>query len=225
MARSDPRYEIVATGEIWDGHSGVNTLLNENKQGFSNFQFQPETMHHSDSAVIVEGRFTGTHDGSWRGLPATGRKVGEVAGRGLKKVALELGGNNAIIISQDADLNIAIPGAIFGAVGTAGQRCTTTRRLIIHDVKQGYEGGSRKIDIVQAATRFREHLTERHGNQFQVRKKTLTLGLRQSSKQMVLFRIVRADHERRPNPSVEVPTPQKAHVRGSSLSAKYRKVN
>src|ERR1043166_6119909 len=46
---------------------------------------------------------------------------------------LELGGNNAIIISQDADLKIAITAAVFGAVGTAGQRCTTTRRLIIHE--------------------------------------------------------------------------------------------
>jgi steroid delta-isomerase-like uncharacterized protein len=70
-----PRYEIVATGEVWDGRSGVNTLLNQNKTGFSDFQFRPKTMHHADDAVIVEGRFTGTHDGSWRGLPATGRKV------------------------------------------------------------------------------------------------------------------------------------------------------
>jgi steroid delta-isomerase-like uncharacterized protein len=74
-AFSHPRYEIIATGEVWDGRSGVNELLNGNKTGFSNFHFQPETMHHADSAVIVEGRFTGTHDGNWRGLPATGRKV------------------------------------------------------------------------------------------------------------------------------------------------------
>jgi steroid delta-isomerase-like uncharacterized protein len=74
-AFSHPRYEIVATGEVWDGHSGVNTLLNQNKQGFSDFQFHPSLMHHADDAVIVEGRFTGTHDGSWRGLPATGRMV------------------------------------------------------------------------------------------------------------------------------------------------------
>jgi steroid delta-isomerase-like uncharacterized protein len=74
-AFSHPRYEIVATGEVWDGHSGVNTLLNENKQGFSDFHFNPERVHHAEDAVIVEGRFTGTHDGSWRGLPATGRKV------------------------------------------------------------------------------------------------------------------------------------------------------
>jgi steroid delta-isomerase-like uncharacterized protein len=74
-AFSHPRYETIATGEVWDGHSGVNTLLNENKQGFSDFRFHPEAVHHADEAVIVEGRFTGTHDGSWRGLPATGRKV------------------------------------------------------------------------------------------------------------------------------------------------------
>jgi len=46
---------------------------------------------------------------------------------------LELGGNNAIIISKDADLEMALVGCVFGAVGTAGQRCTTTRRLIIHE--------------------------------------------------------------------------------------------
>jgi len=70
-----PRYEIVATGEVWDGHNGVNTLLNENKQGFPDFQFLPQRLHHAEEAVIVEGRFSGTHLGSWRGLPATGRKV------------------------------------------------------------------------------------------------------------------------------------------------------
>jgi aldehyde dehydrogenase (NAD+) len=54
-----------------------------------------------------------------------------VAGR-LGKTILELGGNNAIIISKEADLDMALIGSVFGAVGTAGQRCTTTRRLIIH---------------------------------------------------------------------------------------------
>jgi aldehyde dehydrogenase (NAD+) len=46
---------------------------------------------------------------------------------------LELGGNNAIIITENADINMSIIGAVFGAVGTAGQRCTSTRRLIIHE--------------------------------------------------------------------------------------------
>ena len=62
-----------------------------------------------------------------------GRAVATTVGERLGKTLLELGGNNAIIITENADLNIAIPGALFGAVGTAGQRCTTTRRLIVHD--------------------------------------------------------------------------------------------
>ncbi len=66
--------------------------------------------------------------GSVRMGKAVGRTVGERLGRAL----LELGGNNAIIITEHADLDIAIRGALFGAVGTAGQRCTTTRRLIVH---------------------------------------------------------------------------------------------
>ena len=56
----------------------------------------------------------------------------EVAAR-LGNSLLELGGNNAIIITENADLNIVVPGAVFGAVGTCGQRCTSTRRLIIHE--------------------------------------------------------------------------------------------
>lgn len=66
--------------------------------------------------------------GSVRMGKAVARTVSERLGRSL----LELGGNNAIIITEHADLDIAIPGALFGAVGTAGQRCTTTRRLIVH---------------------------------------------------------------------------------------------
>ncbi|NMM48753.1 L-piperidine-6-carboxylate dehydrogenase [Marinigracilibium pacificum] len=62
-----------------------------------------------------------------------GKIVAQAVGARLGKTLLELGGNNAIIISKDADLDIAIRGALFGAVGTAGQRCTSTRRLIIHE--------------------------------------------------------------------------------------------
>jgi len=67
------------------------------------------------------------------GSTRMGKAVGAAVGARLGRSLLELGGNNAIIISKDADLNIAIRGALFGAVGTAGQRCTTTRRLIIHE--------------------------------------------------------------------------------------------
>lgn len=62
-----------------------------------------------------------------------GKAVGQVVSERLGRPLLELGGNNAIIISPHANLDIAVRGALFGAVGTAGQRCTTTRRLIIHD--------------------------------------------------------------------------------------------
>lgn len=67
------------------------------------------------------------------GSTRMGKAVGAAVGQRLGRSLLELGGNNAIIISEHADLNIAIRGAVFGAVGTAGQRCTTTRRLIIHE--------------------------------------------------------------------------------------------
>lgn len=67
--------------------------------------------------------------GSTRMGKAVAKTVSERLGRAL----LELGGNNAIIISEHANLEMAIRGALFGAVGTAGQRCTTTRRLIIHE--------------------------------------------------------------------------------------------
>jgi aldehyde dehydrogenase (NAD+) len=66
------------------------------------------------------------------GSTRMGKAVGAAVAARLGRSLLELGGNNAIIISKEADLDIAILGALFGAVGTAGQRCTTTRRLIIH---------------------------------------------------------------------------------------------
>ena len=62
-----------------------------------------------------------------------GRRVGEVVGGRLGRSLLELGGNNAIIIMDDADLDMVIRGTLFGAVGTAGQRCTSTRRLLCHE--------------------------------------------------------------------------------------------
>lgn len=62
-----------------------------------------------------------------------GKKVGAAVGARLGKSLLELGGNNAIIITEEADLEMTITGALFGAVGTCGQRCTSTRRLIIHE--------------------------------------------------------------------------------------------
>lgn len=62
-----------------------------------------------------------------------GRHVGSVVAKRLGRTLLELGGNNAVIVGPDADLDLAFEGTFFGAVGTAGQRCTTTRRLIAHE--------------------------------------------------------------------------------------------
>jgi len=86
------------------------------------------------------------------GSSRMGKIVGaRVAGR-FGKSLLELGGNNAIIITPTADLKIVVPGAVFGAVGTCGQRCTSTRRLIIHEsvydkVKDSIVGAYQQIKI------------------------------------------------------------------------------
>ena len=67
------------------------------------------------------------------GSVAIGRRVASRVGKRLGKTILELGGNNAVIVSKDGDLDMALRAVLFGAVGTAGQRCTSTRRLIIHE--------------------------------------------------------------------------------------------
>ena len=67
------------------------------------------------------------------GSTRMGRTVGATVAKRFGKTILELGGNNAIIVTPDADIEMTIIGAVFGAVGTAGQRCTSTRRLIIHE--------------------------------------------------------------------------------------------
>ncbi len=69
---------------------------------------------------------------SFTGSTAVGRTVASRVGLRLGKTILELGGNNAIILDETANLHLAIPAIVFGAVGTAGQRCTTTRRLFVH---------------------------------------------------------------------------------------------
>jgi aldehyde dehydrogenase (NAD+) len=74
---------------------------------------------------------------SFTGSAAVGREIASVCGQGLKRVSLELGGKNAQIVMEDADLNLALEGALWGAFGTTGQRCTATSRLIVHrDVKK-----------------------------------------------------------------------------------------
>jgi aldehyde dehydrogenase (NAD+) len=69
---------------------------------------------------------------SFTGSTPVGRKVGERVAARLGKSLLELGGNNAIIVDETASLDLAVPAIVFGAVGTAGQRCTSTRRVFVH---------------------------------------------------------------------------------------------
>ncbi len=73
---------------------------------------------------------------SFTGSTAVGRKVGETVAARLGKSLLELGGNNAIIVDEFANLDLAVPAIVFGAVGTAGQRCTSTRRVFVHESRQ-----------------------------------------------------------------------------------------
>jgi len=70
------------------------------------------------------------------GSTKMGRHVGEAVTRRLGRTLLELGGNNAIIVARSAKLDLATRAILFGAVGTAGQRCTTTRRIIVHESVQ-----------------------------------------------------------------------------------------
>jgi aldehyde dehydrogenase (NAD+) len=69
---------------------------------------------------------------SFTGSTEVGRKVGERVAARLGKSLLELGGNNAVIVDESANLDLAVPSIVFGAVGTAGQRCTSTRRVLAH---------------------------------------------------------------------------------------------
>jgi aldehyde dehydrogenase (NAD+) len=70
---------------------------------------------------------------SFTGSTAMGKHVAEAVAKRLGRTILELGGNNGIVIDETADLNMVIPAILFGAVGTAGQRCTSTRRILVHE--------------------------------------------------------------------------------------------
>lgn len=92
------------------------------------------------------------------GSTRMGKAVSTAVGARLGKSLLELGGNNAIIITENADLDMALIGAVFGAVGTAGQRCTSTRRLIIHE--SVYEAFKQKLVNAYAQIRIGNPLDE-----------------------------------------------------------------
>jgi aldehyde dehydrogenase (NAD+) len=92
------------------------------------------------------------------GSTRMGKAVSAAVGARLGKSLLELGGNNAIIITENADLDMSLIGAVFGAVGTAGQRCTSTRRLIIHE--SVYEAFKQKLVSAYAQIKIGNPLDE-----------------------------------------------------------------
>ncbi|MGH7766914.1 MAG: aldehyde dehydrogenase family protein [Candidatus Binatia bacterium] len=76
---------------------------------------------------------------SFTGSTATGREIAASCGQNLKRVSLEMGGKNAQVVMEDADLDLALEGALWGAFGTTGQRCTATSRLLLHrDIKKRF---------------------------------------------------------------------------------------
>jgi aldehyde dehydrogenase (NAD+) len=94
------------------------------------------------------------------GSTRMGRAVSTAVGHRLGRALLELGGNNAVIISDKADLEMSLVGCLFGAVGTAGQRCTTTRRLIIHD--KVYDQFKEKLAKAYGQLRIGDPLDEKN---------------------------------------------------------------
>ncbi|MGI8598520.1 MAG: L-piperidine-6-carboxylate dehydrogenase [Chitinophagaceae bacterium] len=110
-------------------------------QNIVNEVFQKNEVPEGVSTLVIGEREIGeklSHDVripliSATGSTRMGKAVGAAVGQRLGRSLLELGGNNAIIISKHADIDVAIVGSVFGAVGTAGQRCTTTRRLIVQE--------------------------------------------------------------------------------------------
>ena len=103
--------------------------------------FKENNVPEGVSGIVIGGAELGQMISADRRIPLVsatgstrmGRHVGEAVAKRLGRSLLELGGNNAIIITPSADLKLVIPGVVFGAIGTGGQRCTSTRRLIIHD--------------------------------------------------------------------------------------------
>jgi aldehyde dehydrogenase (NAD+) len=99
--------------------------------------FPPETMNIVHGAGSNVGAYIAAHKDtnivSFTGSSAVGRMVGEVGGRMLKRTSMELGGKNAQIVLNDADIEMAVDAAIWGGFGTTGQRCTATSRLIVEE--------------------------------------------------------------------------------------------
>jgi aldehyde dehydrogenase (NAD+) len=128
--------------------------------------FKKHNIDEGVSCLIIGGRDIGEMMANDKRVPLVsatgstrmGKAVGTAVAARLGKSLLELGGNNAIIITENADLDMALVGALFGAVGTAGQRCTSTRRLIIH--ASVYEQFKQKLVSAYGQIRIGDPLDE-----------------------------------------------------------------
>lgn len=130
--------------------------------------FQQNSVPEGVSCLVAGGRNIGEKLAQDSRIPLVsatgsvrmGKAVGTAVAARLGKSLLELGGNNAIIISQQADLDMALIGCLFGAVGTAGQRCTTTRRLIVHE--KVYDAFKQKLVNAYGQLRIGNPLDEKN---------------------------------------------------------------
>jgi aldehyde dehydrogenase (NAD+) len=128
--------------------------------------FRKHNIDEGVSCLVIGGRDIGEMMANDTRIPLVsatgstrmGKAVGTAVAARLGKSLLELGGNNAIIITENADLDMALVGALFGAVGTAGQRCTSTRRLIIHE--SVYEQFKQKLVRAYGQIRIGDPLNE-----------------------------------------------------------------
>jgi len=113
--------------------SAVQNIINE---ALADTDYPPVFTSFMEPTNDLAGRFIDDERVnllSFTGSSQVGRKVGERVAARMGKSLLELGGNNAIIMDETADIKLAVPAVVFGAVGTAGQRCTSTRRLFVHE--------------------------------------------------------------------------------------------
>ncbi len=137
------------------------------------------------------------------GSTRMGRVVGEMVARRFGKSLLELGGNNAIIVAPSADLNITLPSILFGAVGTAGQRCTSTRRIFAHEsiydclynkLKTSYKSLKGKIGNPLEKNTLIGPLIDKHS--FDNMQKALTEAKKSASEIIGGGRVVVKNHEK-----------------------------
>ena len=108
----------------------VDAATRRGDHGARFVQRLPDNVHDAAQRFVADPRVALI---SFTGSSAVGRRVAESVARRMGKYLLECSGNNAVIVDETADLELAVRAILFGAVGTAGQRCTTTRRLIAHE--------------------------------------------------------------------------------------------